>query len=135
MELSVSEIRKGLVIECRPSQISQALLNLLNNSFDAVANLSHAWVRLDVVERDGSVELSVTDSGKGIAPELREKILQPFFTTKELGQGVGLGLSISNGLIESHRGMLRMDTRSSNTRFVVTLPSKQSQEELREVAL
>lgn len=135
VDLQVSPIREGLEIDCRPSQISQALLNILNNSFDAVKGQSEQWVRVEVTEQGTHVEVSITDSGAGIAPEHRDKILQPFFTTKQVNEGVGLGLSVSKGLIESHRGVLRVDPKSSNTRIVVTLPMKQGNEQAMEVAL
>lgn len=109
-------------IECRSVQIGQVVLNLLNNAFDAVHQLSEKWVRLELRQTDSSVELSITDSGKGIASNLRSRIMQPFFTTKEVGKGTGLGLSISKGIIENHGGKLELDSSSPNTRFVITLP-------------
>ncbi|MBC7530853.1 MAG: hypothetical protein H7318_04685 [Oligoflexus sp.] len=82
------------------------------------------WIRIECVERESSVELSVTDSGNGIPLETREKLMQPFFTTKVIGKGTGLGLSISKGIVESHEGSLRVDAESPHTRFVVTIPKK-----------
>jgi len=122
--LTPPAVPPGLRIDCRPTQISQVLLNLLNNSHDAVLALPEKWVRVDLEERDAEVVVTVTDSGKGVPPELREKIMQPFFTTKEVGSGTGLGLSISRGLIENHGGRLRLDAACPNTRFVVYLPKK-----------
>ena len=55
----------------------------------------------------------------------REKIMQPFFTTKEIGKGTGLGLSVSKGIIENHQGTLSLDATCPNTRFVIELPFKQ----------
>jgi PAS domain S-box-containing protein len=115
-----------LEIECRPIQISQVLINLLNNSYDAIENLDHKWISLEAQARGGRVEIIVTDSGPGIPREVAEKIMQPFFTTKEVGKGTGLGLSISKGIIESHGGTLELDNSASQTRFVITLPLKQS---------
>lgn len=109
-------------LACRQSQISQVLLNLLNNALDEVQELPEKWVRLDLQQVGGNIEFSVTDSGLGIPPELVEKLFQPFFTTKAVGHGTGLGLSISKGLVESHSGKIYYDAKSSNTRFVVTLP-------------
>lgn len=124
--LEVGPIPADLRIECRPTQIAQVLLNLLNNAHDAIENLDEKWVRLDVEDRGGYVELSVTDSGKGLPEAIKDKVLQPFFTTKEVGKGIGLGLSISKGFVEGHGGELRLDPNSPNTRFVVRLPRKAS---------
>jgi PAS domain S-box-containing protein len=116
------QIDESLSVFCRPIQISQVLLNLLNNAFDAVFKLDNPWVRLEVVsDSDFEVKLSVTDSGNGIPKEIADKIMQPFFTTKPVGIGTGLGLSISRGIIEDHGGRLALDREASNTRFVIHL--------------
>lgn len=115
---SVGEI----TLTCRQSQISQVLLNLLNNALDEVQALPEKWVRLQTTLSETHVEFSVTDSGKGIPSDVVEKLFQPFFTTKPVGHGTGLGLSISKGLVESHGGKLYYDPKSPNTRFVVSIP-------------
>jgi C4-dicarboxylate-specific signal transduction histidine kinase len=109
-------------IQCRPVQISQVILNLLNNAYDAIADLEEKWVELKVQKTEHSVLISVTDSGDGISEEVEQKMMLPFFTTKSLGRGTGLGLSISAGIIESHKGKLYYDRSSSKTKFVVELP-------------
>lgn len=109
-------------IQCRPTQISQVLLNLLNNAFDAVQRLSEKWVRLEVVDRPKFIEVMVTDSGHGIPVEIADRIMQPFFTTKEAGKGTGLGLSISREIIQAHGGQLVLAGDKPNTQFVILLP-------------
>lgn len=106
----------------RPGQISQVLLNLLNNSFDAIEREPNPWIELKTRTQGDLEVVSVTDSGKGIPKAMRAKIMQPFFTTKETGKGTGLGLSISKGIIEDHGGRLYYDEKSENTRFVIELP-------------
>jgi signal transduction histidine kinase len=114
-----------LAIECRPSQIEQVIINLLNNAFDAVSPLSDKWVRLDFTNFHDKIQIAVTDSGEKISPEIVEKLMLPFFTTKEIGKGTGLGLSISKGIVEDHQGKMYFDSFSSHTRFVVELPINQ----------
>jgi signal transduction histidine kinase len=75
-----------------------------------------------VVHVENICKISVTDSGEGIGPEVLEKIMMPFFTTKEVGKGTGLGLSISKGIIEDHKGKLYYDPTNPNTSFVIELP-------------
>lgn len=123
--LDISPIPE-LAFECRMTQIEQVLLNLLNNAHDAVENLTEKWVRLNVTVKSERLEISVTDSGNGIPAEVVEKMMQPFFTTKEIGKGTGLGLSISKGIIEDHLGQLKYDPHSQNTRFVIEMPLKHS---------
>jgi two-component system NtrC family sensor kinase len=105
-------------------QISQVLINLVNNSVDAIEDLKDRWLRLEAVDKGSVVEISVTDSGPGIPAEVAKKIFQPFFTTKEVGKGTGLGLSIAHGIVENHRGHLELDANSLNTRFVFELSKK-----------
>jgi len=109
----------------RPSQISQVFLNLLNNAYDAIQNRSEKWVEIAVSDRgieSGRIKITVTDSGLGIPMEISEKLMQPFFTTKDVGKGTGLGLSISKGIIEDHGGQLYLNSRASHTQFIVELP-------------
>jgi PAS domain S-box-containing protein len=116
-----------IILSCRPTQISQVLLNLLNNAFDAVQDLDEKWVRMEVKPsstryHENWVEISVTDSGAGLTPAVAEKMMEPFFTTKEVGKGTGLGLSISRGIVEGHGGKIFLDSHSVRTRFVIELP-------------
>jgi signal transduction histidine kinase len=113
-------------IECRRSQISQVILNLLNNAYDAVGELDKRWIRIEVVEAGAYFEISVTDSGTGIPAEVAKKIMTPFFTTKPTGKGTGLGLSISSNIMTDHGGSLSLDPSSPNTRFVIRVPNPQA---------
>jgi PAS domain S-box-containing protein len=122
IEFKVSISPAAVNVRCRPSEISQVIVNLVNNSFDAVTALGHGWVKLEVKAEGGKAFIIVEDSGPGVAPESRERIFQPFYTTKEVGKGTGLGLSISKGIVEAHGGVLLLDTTAKITRFVVQLP-------------
>jgi len=120
------EIDANIELECRPAQISQVLLNMLYNSKDAIENLPEKWIKISASDLGSSVALRVTDSGSGIPEDVRKKIMQPFFTTKEVGKGTGLGLSISTSIVRGHHGEISVDIQSKNTCFVMTLPKVQS---------
>ncbi len=109
-------------IQCQPVQISQVLLNLINNACDVVVTLKEKWIKISVEKQEKYIHISITDSGNGISEDTRNKLFQPFFTTKETGHGTGLGLSISKGILDSHSGSLSLDTQCENTRFVIKLP-------------
>ena len=127
--LEISSVPEDLQIECRPTEISQVFLNLLGNAFDAVTTASEKWVRIEVSERDAVIEVAFIDSGPGIPPEICEKIFRPYVTTKPLGEGMGIGLSISKRIIDAHGGELYLDPESSHTRFVVRIPRAQRSDE------
>jgi C4-dicarboxylate-specific signal transduction histidine kinase len=107
---------------CRPVQIAQVLLNLLNNSFHAVENQKEKIIKISSTVTNHHLEVSVSDSGEAIPSAIREKMFMPFFTTKDIGKGTGLGLSISKGIIENHKGILSLDDSSTMTCFKFQIP-------------
>jgi PAS domain S-box-containing protein len=107
-----------LVVKVRPTQIVQVLLNLLSNSYDAVEKLDQRWIEISLEKTLHGAVIKVTDSGPGIPEELVEKMMEPFFTTKEVGKGTGIGLSISRGIMEYNDGKL-IYVRSSHTCFAL----------------
>ena len=110
----------------RGTQISQALVNLLNNASDAVASLPDPWIAIGTETKGSNIWISVEDGGRGIPATHRDLIFQPFFTTKSQQEGTGLGLSISRNLIENLGGELLYDHGCANTRFIIKIPSNGS---------
>ncbi|MBI4636734.1 MAG: GAF domain-containing protein [Candidatus Rokubacteria bacterium] len=106
------------------NQIQQVLLNLVQNAHQAMAN--HPGERVLTVRvraADGAACIEVLDTGPGIAPEVLPRMFDPFFTTKPPGEGSGLGLSVSYGIIAEHGGRLRAENRpEGGAAFVVELP-------------
>lgn len=105
-------------------QIAQVLINLLNNSADAIKNQNEKWVKIEVDQTKDIVIISVEDSGLGVSEEVKQKLMTPFFTTKKDGEGTGIGLSISKNIIENHSGKFYFDEKSKNTKFVIELPKR-----------
>lgn len=108
--------------KARPSEIVQVLVNLLNNSYDAICNQDRGWIRINVSLAYEIYNIEVVDSGAKIEADVAKKMMSPFFTTKPTGKGTGLGLSVSKQIIENHYGELYYDPNGDNTRFVFTLP-------------
>ena len=120
-----AELRKEYgqvpMVKCNPQQIGQVVLNLLLNAVQALEDQGVITVR--TFARDGGVCLEVSDTGKGIPPEILDKIFEPFFTTKEQGKGTGLGLSISSDIVQKHKGLIEVASREhQGTTFTVWLP-------------
>jgi PAS domain S-box-containing protein len=121
-------------IELVPQNITRVLLNLVGNGFYATNKRSQRssdatfepTVRVSTRDRGDAVEITVWDNGIGIAPENRDKLFQPFFTTKPTGEGTGLGLSISYEIVaQGHGGKIAVDSRPGEfTEFTVTLPRR-----------
>ncbi|MFK7823227.1 MAG: sensor histidine kinase [Oligoflexales bacterium] len=123
-ELYITNIPIDVSITCKPGQIEQVLMNLLGNALDAIEGLDNKWIKIDFEESDEFFKLRITDSGSGISKEIRRKMMQPFYTTKEIGKGTGLGLSLSRGIMEHHQGSLSYDEKNRNTCFVLSFPKK-----------
>ncbi len=111
-----------LKINANRGQIGQLVINLLNNSIDAVSNLNEKWIEIRLEKEDNYIVLSITDSGPGLPKEIQDKILQPFFTTKEKGNGTGLGLSLVQTIANQHGAVFYLDKNCPNTRFIVKFP-------------
>lgn len=110
------------IVNCRDTQISQVILNLISNAKDAVLPLKEKWIKVILHQQNNNIVLQVIDSGPGISLDIRDQIFQPFFTTKDVGSGTGLGLSISTEIIKIHLGRLFVDTSCPNTCFTIELP-------------
>lgn len=124
--LDLPETDLGLEAELNPTLISQVLLNLVNNAFDAVQSEKEKWVRVEFSDDEDSLYIAVTDSGPGIPIKNRGRIFDPFFTTKEPGKGTGLGLSLAASIAAHHGGSIRLDNLNAHTRFVLQLPKNQA---------
>jgi signal transduction histidine kinase len=113
-----------------PQEIGRVILNLVNNAFYAVTEKKKALVdgyepkvTVSTVAGRHGADITVTDNGNGVPESIREKIMQPFFTTKPAGEGTGLGLSLSYDIIKGHQGEIRMEVpENGGTRFIITLP-------------
>jgi signal transduction histidine kinase len=125
-----------------PQDIGRVLLNLINNAFYAVSEKSsyakasedkyEPTVIVSTKNLGNKIEISVKDNGNGIPDSIKEKIFQPFFTTKPTGQGTGLGLSLSYDIVKAHGGELKVETRAgeglpdgqgqAGSEFIIKLP-------------
>ncbi len=110
-------------------QLTQVAMNLIVNAEQAMASQSAprklSLTTMYDAEND-DVCIAVEDSGPGIPAELRKRIFEPFFTTKEVGAGTGIGLAVSRGIVEAHRGEVTLDSAAGKgARFMVRLPSSQ----------
>jgi signal transduction histidine kinase len=112
-------------IECYPGQLNQVFMNILSNAIDAIDD--KGTITISTSKSNGTIRVSIKDSGRGIPENIQSKIFEPFFTTKEVGQGTGLGLSICHSIIEKHHGSIEVKSKVGNgSEFVIGLPVKQS---------
>ena len=107
---------------CRPSLLNQVFLNLLLNAGHALTE-SGSEIVLKCWSDTTSVYASVSDSGKGIPEEVRSRVFEPFFTTRDVGKGTGLGLSTCYEIVKAHEGEIMVESEpGSGTTFTIRLP-------------
>ncbi len=110
-------------IEVVPQDIGRVLLNLINNAFQAASEVENPSVTVATRKMDKGIEITVADNGPGIPDNIKDKIFQPFFTTKPTGQGTGLGLSLSYDIVKAHGGELKVETKDGEgSEFIIQLP-------------
>jgi signal transduction histidine kinase len=132
----ITEFADDPEFECWPALLNQVFMNLLVNGCQAIdEKFSHdlppnqaqergkLWVRLHFSPTRDALIIDFEDNGVGIDPTIRARIMEPFFTTKEVGSGTGLGLSITFGIVENHGGSLELtSTLGEGSCFTITLP-------------
>ena len=121
IQFDVAAFADDPVVVCRPVQIVQVLINLLNNAYDAAIETEEKWVKLDYRILDKCCEISVANGGVRLPSSMLETVVKPFFTTKPAGKGTGLGLSISQRILHAHESTLSLDPDSPRTRFFFRL--------------
>ena len=115
--------KKSISIFCFPGQLYQAFINILLNASHAVK--ANGEIIVGVKEEGNHVIISISDSGPGIPNNEKQKIFEPFYTTKGIQEGTGLGLSISNEIIEKHQGSIEVrDNDPKGSTFVIRLPKR-----------
>lgn len=108
---------------CNAGHINQVFMNILTNSAQAIEGEGWIRVKIDRTDDGEGLRVSITDSGPGINPEVIDRIADPFFTTKEVGEGTGLGLWISENIVRAHAGKLSYFSKEGEgATFVVELP-------------
>lgn len=108
-------------IECLPGKLNQVFMNILNNAMDAIEGKGE--IHITTRQLDNKLEIRIRDTGTGMPKEVAEHIFEPFYTTKDVGAGTGLGLSITYGIIQQHKGDIRVEsTPGEGTEFIIEIP-------------
>lgn len=119
-------LRKVPSISANYVDLQQVVLNLLLNARDAMADSAEKVLRVSTSRRKSGVGVTVTDTGSGIPSDDLDRVFNPFFTTKGVGMGTGLGLAVSQGIVEQHGGSISVESEvGKGSKFTVTLPINQ----------
>jgi len=118
VEVSVADVPP---FQARAGELEQVLINLVDNAVRAVG--SRGTVRIALKAGESELELSVSDDGPGMSNAVRDRVFEPFFTTRAAGEGSGLGLAIVASIVRAHRGTITVESEPEHgARFLVRLP-------------
>jgi hypothetical protein len=113
-------------VECFGGKVNQVFLNIINNAVQAIKKSEKAnegQIEITTSLENEQVIVTISDNGPGIPEDILEKIFDPFFTTKNVGEGTGLGLSVAYGIIDQHKGNIKVESKIGvGTKFIVILP-------------
>jgi signal transduction histidine kinase len=121
-----AELPEAAPVSGDPTELSQVALNLVLNARDSLKQVEHTnkTITVRILRDTGWVVLEVTDNGAGIASEHQARLFEPFFTTRPVGEGLGLGLSICHELVTRHQGRIEVESQEGRgARFRVRLPA------------
>ncbi len=118
-------------IEAFGGQLNQVFMNILDNAAGAIEKQGDIWIRVQLDNSYQNLIIQIEDNGIGMDEETVRKVFDPFFTTKPVGQGTGLGMSITHKIIKNHQGDIKVSSeKNKGTKFTITLPLKIDREQL-----
>jgi len=111
-------------IYCNVNELSQVFINIIMNAVQAIPSQGHIWI--SSAEHEDSIKVVIKDNGMGIPEDIVDQIFNPFFTAKPIGEGTGLGLSVSYGIVEELGGDIKVESeKNKGATFIITLPKEQ----------
>lgn len=140
LRLVQSEIKQGIDVQlslgdlpkvnCNPSEINQVILNIVVNAAHAAKDRPHPYIRICTTTNDRHIQVSIEDNGHGMSPHTLKNLFMPFFTTKPIGEGTGMGMAIAHKIVEDHGGELSVTSQEDvGTTFTLTLPITSDQQQ------
>lgn len=129
-------IEEGIFLDGNIGKIQQILMNLFSNAKDAMLNSSEKNLNISLYKKHKVSIIEIKDTGSGIPDEIKEKIYNPFFTTKEIGKGTGIGLGLVSKFIKEHGGKLNLVSKEGQgTSFIIELPPVEKDQNIRKEAI
>ncbi|MDH5367652.1 MAG: ATP-binding protein [Cyclobacteriaceae bacterium] len=113
------------MIDCYPNKLEQVFINIISNASDAINENGKISLATKIISREGKeyAHISIKDNGQGMTEQVKKRIFEPFYSTKEVGSGTGLGLAISHGIIENHQGLIEVESEvGKGTTFNIYIP-------------
>jgi signal transduction histidine kinase len=122
IEIKVMFPENEIQIYAKRSELIDALYNLIKNAIQAIEQSPEKWIKIEASQQQEKAFITFTDAGLGISENVVERILEPFFTTRPVGGGLGLGLTYSQGVITRHKGKIFYNSMAKNTQFIIEIP-------------
>ena len=122
IKIDVAEVERNVFVHVGKSSVLQVFFNIINNSIQEVVKLEERWIKIEVKNSDKIAYIRIIDSGNGIAPHVAAKMMEPFYTTREIGDGSGLGLSVAKRSLSQYGGDLKYLPDKEHTTFQIEIP-------------
>ncbi len=123
VEMKIAFPEESLIISGDLRRLTQVFVNIIKNALDAVQNSTVRWIAISEGQAGQMAEVTIADSGSGIPPDVQERIFDPFVSTKNVGEGMGLGLSICRNIVTGFQGEIGYEhAESGGAAFTVRLP-------------
>jgi C4-dicarboxylate-specific signal transduction histidine kinase len=131
IKLVLDDLQPGVSARVNPLKLDLVIDNIMQNAMDALEKASAPRISISLSGSDGQAKITIEDNGGGIDSRVMGQLFDPYFTTKEIGKGLGLGLSICHEIIQEYQGRIEAENSESGARFTITLPRVVSDEQRR----
>ena len=122
IEINLENLRSSILVKINPLKLDLVLTNIIQNAIDAMENCEQPFISVALTSLDDKALITIEDKGDGINSRVMGQLFDPYFTTKEIGKGLGLGLSICHEIIQEYGGSIVAENLSQGARFTITLP-------------
>jgi len=123
IELLLNTNNERISVKANPLKLDLVLSNIIKNAIDALEKTPQAKITITVEQKESEAHIIILDNGNGVDEEIIEKMFNPYFTTKEVGKGLGLGLSITYEIIQEYGGHIAVNNKKNGACFTISLPA------------
>ena len=120
--LNLNNLEPSVLVKVNPLKLDMVIVNIIQNAIDAMANCESPTISIAMETRQDQAIISIEDQGGGINSRVMGQLFDPYFTTKEIGKGLGLGLSICHEIIQEYNGQIVAENTEHGARFIISLP-------------
>ena len=120
--INLNKLQASVFVKVNPLKLDLVIVNIIQNAIDAMTDCEHPTISVAMETNEDQAIISIEDQGGGIDTRIMGQLFDPYFTTKEIGKGLGLGLSICHEIIQEYNGQIVAENTQQGARFIISLP-------------